>query len=69
MTVTTTVAQAVLYAQRAEADLRWEDAAASWQEAIDNSNKSLGSTNAATLASYAASRDAAKLKSHQAGGF
>jgi hypothetical protein len=69
MTVTTTVAQAVAYAHQAEAVLRWDVAAASWQEAIDNSNKSLGSTNAATLATYAASRDAAKLKSHQAGAF
>lgn len=69
MTITTTVAQVVAYAKQAETDLRWEDAAASWQEAIDNSNPALGSANAATLATYAASKVAAIAKSHQAGAF
>lgn len=69
MTVTTTVAQAVAYAKQAENDLRWADAAASWQEAIDNSNASLGSTNSTNITNYTASKAAAILKSHQAGAF
>jgi hypothetical protein len=67
MTVTTSVAAAVTYAQRADADHRYDDAAASWQEAIDNSNTSLGSANAATLATYAANKLASIANSQKAG--
>lgn len=67
MSVVTPVADCVAYAQRADADHRYDDAAAAWQEAIDNSNKSLGSTNAATLATYAANKVASIANSHKAG--
>jgi hypothetical protein len=67
MTITTTVAQAVAYATRADADKRYEDAAAAWQEAIDNSNPALGSTNSSTLATYAANKAASIANSKKAG--
>jgi hypothetical protein len=67
MTVTTPVADAVASATRADADKRYEDAARDWQEAIDNSNKSLGSANAGTLATYAANKAASIANSHKAG--
>lgn len=69
MTVTTTVTQCLAYAVQAHADKRYEDEAAAYQEAIDNSNPALGSANTSTLASYATSRDAAIALSHKAGAF
>jgi hypothetical protein len=67
MTVTTPVADCVAFATRADADKRYEDAAQSWQEAWDNSNKSLGSTNSTALALYLTNKAASIANSHKAG--
>lgn len=67
MSVTTPVADCIAYATRADADHRYDDAAASWQEAWDNSNKSLGSTNSVALALYLTNKAASIANSHKAG--
>lgn len=70
MTVTTTVAQAVAYATRADADKRYDDAAASWQEAIDNTNASgagQSSAGQALIVTYTANKVASIANSHKTG--
>ena len=70
MTVTTTVAQAVSYAQRADADKRFDDGAASWQEAADCLAAASGtqtSAGQALVVTYLANKAASIANSHKAG--
>jgi hypothetical protein len=70
MTVTTTVAAAVSYAQRADADKRYDDAAASWQEAADNLTATGGAETTAgqtLVTTYLANKAASIANSHKAG--